>query len=315
MPPVRVLVLTATPLVPLNAVGFAGGVVVPSNQYWPPVTPTPTSAADIVSVTLAVPWTIVYALRAMLESVGATLSITRIVVAVLPQLPAASLPRTKMVWLPWDNALIVERGMSPYPTSCAAFQAPSAGTNAKPLTAVLAGAVSMNPSAPPTVDPVLLMVAVTRRLFALAAAAPLFGFGAALTADVTGPLTTLLRTIEAGRPQLPNASWLRTETGWLPVERPLMVACAMVAERLAFGPATLTVIATGAPPSIVYSAAAMLVLPVALSLAAAASATLAAPLLGLGVSVRAEVDGPALSRFRTAEPNAPQLLFVSIPCT
>jgi len=32
----------------------------------------------------------------------------------------------------------------------------------------------MNPSAPATVDPVLLMVAVTRRLFALAAAAPLW---------------------------------------------------------------------------------------------------------------------------------------------
>ena len=76
----------------------------------------------------------------------------------------------------------------------------------------------------------------------------------------------------------------------------------MVAESAATGAATLTFIATAypafGPPLMVYSAATTLLLPVVVSLPVPLRATLTAPLLGLGVSVRPEVIGPALSRFK-----------------
>ena len=79
----------------------------------------------------------------------------------------------------------------------------------------------MKPSAPATVDPVLAMVAVTRTTgwLEFRGSAPLLGFLAALTPDVTGPAATTLSVIVAKAPQLPKASLLWTETeassnGW-----------------------------------------------------------------------------------------------------
>ena len=76
----------------------------------------------------------------------------------------------------------------------------------------------MKPSAALTVDPVLVIVAVTRTTgwLAFSGSAPLLGFLAALTPDVTGPLATTLSVIVAKAPQLPKASWLRTATVWEP---------------------------------------------------------------------------------------------------
>ncbi len=92
-PPARVPVGIVA-LEPVKAVGFAGGVAVPSIQVWPPVTPVPASLAATAIEVLAVPKAIVLGLRVTPPIVGAALSMTRTVVAVPPQLPAASLPWT-----------------------------------------------------------------------------------------------------------------------------------------------------------------------------------------------------------------------------
>src|SRR5665647_2544094 len=223
-----------------------------------------------------------------------------------------------MVWFPADKALMFASGISAYPASDAPFQIPSPGMNGKPVP--VAPTVSMKPSAALTVEPELVMLAVTRTTgwLELRAPAPLFGLGVALTAEVTGPPATTLSAIVAKAPQLPNASRLRTLTA--PPTHGLAGVHEMVASRPATGAATLTVIAVprvaagGVVPR-KYSAAVMFDPPLALSLPVACSATLTVPLLGLGVRVRPLVSGPALSRFRTAELNAPHLSFASFPCT
>jgi len=57
-------------LVPENAIAVAGGVAVPSIQYWPPVTPVAVSEATTARFTLAVPKAIVVGVRVTLVSVG-----------------------------------------------------------------------------------------------------------------------------------------------------------------------------------------------------------------------------------------------------
>ena len=91
-PPVRAEKVV---LVPVNEVGFAGGVAVPSIQYWPPLRPAPpvSAAPFAVSVTVS-PTMAVVGDSVTLVKVGAVLSMRRTVVAVAPQLPTASLPRT-----------------------------------------------------------------------------------------------------------------------------------------------------------------------------------------------------------------------------
>src|SRR5665647_2841129 len=95
-----------------------------------------------------------------------------------------------MVWFPADKALMFASGISAYPASDAPFQIPSPGMNGKPVP--VAPTVSMKPSAALTVEPELVMLAVTRTTgwLELRAPAPLFGLGVALTAEVTGPPAT-----------------------------------------------------------------------------------------------------------------------------
>ena len=85
-------------LVPVNAVGLAGGVAVPSIQNCPPKMPVPPalSAAVTFSVT-AVPKATVVADNVAALIVGAILSMTSVMQVVAPHLPVASLPRTQMV--------------------------------------------------------------------------------------------------------------------------------------------------------------------------------------------------------------------------
>ncbi len=92
----------------------AGAVLV--NQYSPPATPVPLAPSVApVRVSVVVPggastWV---GLTVIPVNVGAVLSITRVVATAGPQLPAASLARTQMVWLPTLRVLTVVSGMSP----------------------------------------------------------------------------------------------------------------------------------------------------------------------------------------------------------
>ena len=210
---------------------------------------------------------------------------------------------------------MVTNGMSAYPVSGVPFHTPSLGVSGTPVP--MAPTVSMKASAALMVEPALVIVAVTRTTGwpELSGSVPLFGFGAALTAEVTGPATSFVSVIVASGPQLPNASWLRTETVCAPFASAFTVAAGIVASRLAIGAATLTAMATAAPVSILYSAAAMFDPPVAVSLPVACSATFTLPLLGLGVKARPELVGPVVSLLIVADLNGPQLPAASRPWT
>ena len=189
------------------------GAVVPI-QYSPPETPAARPAASgslapfTVIVTLVAP-SVGLGASVMPVKVGAVRSIRSVTVAVGPQLPAASFPWTRMVWLPDERALIVVSGMSAYATSGgepAGPQAPSTGMNWKPVP--LLPTVSMKPSAPVGVAPTAVMVAVTRTtgLLLLSGYVPLLGFFVATTPEVVGPPVVTLSVIVAKAPQLPSAS-------------------------------------------------------------------------------------------------------------
>jgi hypothetical protein len=87
----------------------------------------------------------------------------------------------------------------------------------------------------------------------------------------------------------------------------------IVAVRLTIGAVLLRVMGTAAPPSMEYSAATTLPLPVVVSSPVALIATSTEPFVRLGFRTSALVVGPALSRLKVTELTAPQLVLPSWP--
>ena len=115
-----------------------------------------------------------------------------------------------------------------------------------------------------------------------------------------------------GSLQLPTVSRVRTVTVCLPSSRPATVSAGMLPTTLATGPVVCSVMAVAVPPSMAHSAPPIALLPEAVSLPVAASATSPLPLLWSGVTVTPEVVGPTASEPMTStELNGPHAVPLS----
>ena len=116
-----------------------------------------------------------------------------------------------MVWLPALSAAIVVSGMSALIDSIVEFHDPSVGTNGNPVPT--APTPSMKPSARSSlvVESVAEAVIRTAGVDELMPTVPLFGFGAAVTPEVVGPVPSMVNVIVA-EPLLPAESVAVTST-------------------------------------------------------------------------------------------------------
>src|SRR5262245_3072118 len=138
--------------------------------------------------------------------VGGTVSLTKVVVVVGPQLPAASLPCTKIVCVP--SPRLVKPLTVPVTFSLGLSKLPSLATMAVPVP--LAVTVSMKNSA------ALVLPLATSLTKAVTVGAVLSGLGVTATVEVVGPRLSMVKVAAALVPTLAATSTARACTVYEP---------------------------------------------------------------------------------------------------